>query len=58
MADALGIKALSLLSPLVEGIFQVGDLFKGKDKEDHSWQKPSPTDRESTNIRRTDRFEP
>ncbi|KAM7204753.1 Chloroperoxidase [Naviculisporaceae sp. PSN 640] len=46
MATALG-KALSLLSPVIEGVFKVGNLFKGKDTEDHGYREPLPTDRRS-----------
>jgi len=47
MATAIGIKVLSLFSGIFEGAIKVADIFtgKGKDTDDHSWQKPGPTDR-------------
>lgn len=47
MATALGIKVLSLFSTIFEGAIKVADVLtgKGKDTDDHSWQKPGPNDR-------------
>ncbi|KAK4219768.1 Chloroperoxidase [Rhypophila decipiens] len=44
MATQIVAGVLSLFTPIIDGVFKVGGLFKGKDTEDHSYQKPSPTD--------------